>query len=146
MKLNDKIIRQFKNALKDEGLRFTSQRLAILEDILTSDEHRDCDQIHLSVNKKNNKVSKATIYRTVDVLLNHDFIRKLDIGDGSVRYESKINSPRHDHMICVETGDIIEFVDKRIEEIQNEIARRKGYKIIKHVHYLFVKPAKSENK
>tara|TARA_Y100001970_G_C13919580_1_gene692740 strand:+ start:113 stop:544 length:432 start_codon:yes stop_codon:yes gene_type:complete len=142
MTINDKIIKQFKEALKEEGLRFTSQRLAILEDIVNSDEHRDCDEIHLSVNKKNNKVSKATIYRTVDVLLNHEFIRKLDIGDGAVKYESKLDSPHHDHMICIETGDIIEFVDDRIEEIQEEIARKKGYKIIKHVHQLFVKPIK----
>ena len=129
-------------ALKEEGLRFTSQRLAVLEDIFASNEHRDCDQIYLSVNKKNNKVSKATIYRTIDVLLNHDFVRKLDIGDGSVKYESKFDSPHHDHMICVETGDIIEFVDDRIEELQDEIAKKKGYKIIKHVHQLFVKPIK----
>ena len=142
MTINDKIIKQFKEALKEEGLRFTSQRLAVLEDIVNSDEHRDCDEIHLSVNKKNNKVSKATIYRTVDVLLNHEFIRKLDIGDGAVKYESKLDSPHHDHMICIETGDIIEFVDDRIEEIQEEIARKKGYKIIKHVHQLFVKPIK----
>ena len=142
MTINDKIIKQFKEALKEEGLRFTSQRLAVLEDIVNSDEHRDCDEIHLSVNKKNNKVSKATIYRTVDVLLNHDFIRKLDIGDGAVKYESKLDSPHHDHMICIETGDIIEFVDDRIEEIQEEIARKKGYKIIQHVHQLFVKPIK----
>ena len=142
MKISNKIINEFKVALKKENLRFTAQRLAVLEDIVSSDVHRDCEQIHLSVNKKNNKVSKATIYRTVDVLLNHDFIRKLDIGDGAVKYESKLDSPHHDHMICIETGDIIEFVDDRIEEIQEEIARKKGYKIIKHVHQLFVKPIK----
>ena len=101
MTINDKIIKQFKEALKEEGLRFTSQRLAILEDIVNSDEHRDCDEIHLSVNKKNNKVSKATIYRTVDVILNHEFIRKLEIGDGAVKNESNLDSPNHDHMICI---------------------------------------------
>ncbi len=142
MKLNEKIINQFKLALKDEGLRFTLQRLAVLEDILGSSEHRDCEQIYFSVNKKNSKVSKATIYRTVDVLERHNFIRNLDIGDGSIRYEPKLDSPHHDHMICVETGDIIEFVDDRIEQIQDEIAKKKGYKIIKHVHQLFVKPIK----
>lgn len=142
MKISNKIINEFKAALKEENLRFTAQRLAVLEDIVTSDEHRDCDQIHISVNKKNNQVSKATVYRTVDVLLQHDFIRKLDIGDGSIRYESKLDSPHHDHMICIETGDIIEFVDDRIEKIQDQIAKEKGYKIIKHVHQLFVKPIK----
>tara|TARA_B100000131_G_C18116817_1_gene611552 strand:+ start:1073 stop:1501 length:429 start_codon:yes stop_codon:yes gene_type:complete len=141
MKLNDKIINQFKEALKTEGLRFTSQRLAVLEDIVTSSDHRDCDQIHLSINKGKNKVSKATVYRTVDVLLEHNFVRKLQIGD-SAKYESKLDSPHHDHMICIETGDIIEFVDDRIERIQEQIAKDKGYKIIKHVHQLFVKPIK----
>ena len=142
MTINDKIIKQFKEALKEEGLRFTSQRLAVLEDIVNSDEHRDCDEIHLSVNKKNNKVSKATIYRTVDVLLNHDFIRKLDIGDGAVKYESKLDSPHHDHMICIETGDIIEFHNEQIEQLQDKIAETHGYKVVRHVHQLFVKPIK----
>ena len=146
MKLNNKVVNQFKEALKKEGLRFTSQRLSILEDIVNSSDHRDCDEIHLSVNKRENKVSKATIYRTVDVLLQHDFIRKLDIGDGAVKYESKLDSPHHDHMICIETGDIIEFVDDRIERIQDEIAKKRGYKIIKHVHQSFVKPIKNEKK
>ena len=146
MKLNNKVVNQFKEALKKEGLRFTSQRFSVLEDIINNSEHRDCDEIYSSVNKKKNKVSKATIYRTVDVLLQHDFIRKLDIGDGAVKYESKLDSPHHDHMICIETGDIIEFVDDRIERIQDEIAKKRGYKIIKHVHQLFVKPIKNEKK
>ena len=142
MSTGSKIIKKFKDALYSEGLRFTDQRLAILENILKSKEHRDCDEIYNSLKKRGYKVSKATIYRTLDVLFKYDFVRKLDIGDGSVKYESKLGSPHHDHMICVETGSIIEFVDDRIEKIQDEIAEKKGYKIIKHVHQLFVKPIK----
>ena len=66
----------------------------------------------------------------------------MDIGDGKVRYESKIDDPHHDHMICVETGKIIEFVSDEIEDIQDQIAEKHGYKIIKHIHQLFVKPLK----
>ena len=87
-------------------------------------------------------MSKATVYRTLDVLLSYGFIRKLDIGDGYIKYEQKIGSPHHDHMICIETGKIIEFVDERIEDIQDDIAKQHGYEIIKHVHQLFVKPIK----
>ena len=92
------------------------------------------------MNKKGYKVSIATIYRTLDVLLDYGFIRKLDIGDGAIKYEKKIGSPHHDHMICIETGKIIEFVDPQIERIQDKIAKEKGYEIVKHVHQLFVKP------
>ena len=62
--------------------------------------------------------------------------------ESDFKYEKKIGAPHHDHMICIETGKIIEFVDSRIEDIQDEIAEKYGYKIIKHVHQLFVKPIK----
>ena len=142
VKISDKLISQFKEALSSEGLRFTEQRLAVLEDILKSNSHRDCDEIYSSLHSSGNKVSRATIYRTLDVLIDYGFIRKLDIGDGSVKYEKKIGSPHHDHMICIETGKIIEFVDDRIEKIQDKIAKDKGYEIVKHVHQLFVRPIK----
>ena len=142
VKISDKLIKQFKEALSSEGLRFTEQRLAVLEDILKSNSHRDCDEIYSSLHASGNKVSRATIYRTLDVLIDYGFIRKLDIGDGSVKFERKIGSPHHDHMICIETGKIIEFVDDRIEKIQDKIAKDKGYEIVKHVHQLFVKPIK----
>tara|TARA_Y100001970_G_C14180757_1_gene829708 strand:- start:128 stop:559 length:432 start_codon:yes stop_codon:yes gene_type:complete len=142
MKVSAKLLEEFKEALASEGLRFTEQRLVVLEDILASNAHRDCNQIHESLINRGHKVSIATIYRTLDVLLDYGFIRKLDIGDGSVKYERKIGSPHHDHMICIETGKIIEFVDSRIEKIQDKIAQEKGYEIVKHVHQLFVKPIK----
>ena len=145
MKVNNKVKSEFKEALYSEGLRFTNQRFAVLEDMLSNKDHRDCEEIYNSLMKKKVSISIATIYRTLEVLEKYNFIRKMDIGDGSIKYESKINNPHHDHMICIETGDIIEFVDDRIEEIQEEIAKKKGYKIIKHVHQLFVKPIKNEN-
>ena len=142
MKISSKLLEDFKTALSSEGLRFTDQRLVILENILGSKSHRDCNEIHKSLTDKGHRVSIATIYRTLDVLLDYGFIRKLDIGDGSVKYEKKIGSPHHDHMICIETGKIIEFVDSRIERIQDQLAKEKGYEIVKHVHQLFVKPIK----
>ena len=140
MKISNKIINKFKDALSSEGLRFTQQRLNILDNMLNTNRHRDCEEIYDSLQNNRVKVSRATVYRTLEVLIQYGFIRQLDIGDGSVKYEKKIGNPHHDHMICVKTGRIIEFVDDRIEEIQEEIARKKGYKIIKHVHQLFVTP------
>lgn len=141
--LTEKIKKDFKALLIKEGLKVTTSRLSILDDILSSDSHRECEQIYEDLLNSDVKVSRATIYRTLDVLVKYEYIRKLDIGDGKVRYERKLGTKHHDHMICVETGDIIEFHNNEIETLQDQIAERNGYEIIRHVHQLFVKPLKN---
>ena len=129
-------------ALKKEGLRFTEQRKSIWDEITSSDDHREAEDIFLSLRKKNIHVSRATVYRTIDVLVKNNLVRKLDIGDAPSKYENKIDSHHHDHMICLETGDIIEFYNEQLENLQDEIAKKHGYKVVRHVHQLFVKPIK----
>ena len=129
-------------ALKKEGLRFTEQRKSIWDEITSSDDHREAEDIFLSLRKKNINVSRATVYRTIDVLVKNNLVRKLDIGDAPSKYENKIDSHHHDHMICLETGNIIEFYNEELENLQDEIAKKHGYKVIRHVHQLFVKPIK----
>ena len=129
-------------ALKKEGLRFTEQRKSIWDEITSSDDHREAEDIFLALRKKNVNVSRATVYRTIDVLVKNNLVRKLDIGDAPSKYENKINSHHHDHMICLETGDIIEFYNEELENLQDEIAKKHGYKVVRHVHQLFVKPIK----
>ena len=128
------------DALKKEGLRFTEQRKSIWDEITSSDDHREAEDIFLSLRKKNINVSRATVYRTIDVLVKNNLVRKLDIGDAPSKYENKIDSHHHDHMICLETGDIIEFYNEELENLQDEIAKKHGYKVVRHVHQLFVKP------
>ena len=142
MNKKEKYKKRFSDALQNEKLKLTSQRLAIFDEVIYGEKHRECEEICSSLKKNNHNVSRATVYRTLDILIKYDFIRKMDIGDGRIRYESKIGHPHHDHMICVETGKIIEFVSDEIELIQDKIAEEKGYKIIKHIHQLFVKPIK----
>tara|TARA_B100000029_G_C16993018_1_gene748211 strand:- start:10 stop:441 length:432 start_codon:yes stop_codon:yes gene_type:complete len=141
-KKNDK--KKFLKALNSENLKNTRQRTAIFEDVIYGEKHRECEEICRSLNDKEINVSRATVYRTLDILVKYNLIRKMDIGDGRIRYEPKINHPHHDHMICVETGKIIEFVSDEIEDIQDQIAEKKGYKVIKHIHQLFVKPIKND--
>lgn len=129
-------------ALKKEGLRFTEQRKSIWDEITSSDDHREAEDIFLSLRKKNINVSRATVYRTIDVLVKNNLVRKLDIGDAPSKYENKIDSHHHDHMICLETGDIIEFYNEQLENLQDEIAKKHGYIVVRHVHQLFVKPIK----
>ena len=142
MNKKEKYTKKFSEALQNEKLKLTSQRLAIFDEVIYGKKHRECEEICNSLKQKKNNVSRATVYRTLDILIKYDFVRKMDIGDGRIRYESKIGHPHHDHMICVETGKIIEFVSDEIEIIQDQIAKEKGYKIIKHIHQLFVKPIK----
>ena len=135
-----KHIDNFKSALKKEGLKFTEQRLQLFKFLYENKGHFECEELIIEMNKKNQKVSRATIYRTLDILVKYNFVRKLVLDDGVARYENKISTKHHDHMICIETGDIIEFFNEDIERIQDEIAEQNGYVIVKHVHQLFVKP------
>lgn len=135
--MTTKHLRQFKDALKQDSLRMTSQRLAILDDVLGSEEHRECDDIYLSLRQKKVPVSRATIYRTLDILEKAGFVRKMDIGDGRFRYENKLAQTHHDHMICLKCGKIIEFVDREIERRQDQIASDNGFHLVKHSHQLY---------
>ena len=80
--------------------------------------------------------------RTIDVLVKNRLVRKMDLGDGRSLFEPRLDDEHHDHMICLETGDIIEFYNKELEDLQDAIAKKYGYKVIRHVHQLFVKPIK----
>ena len=142
--IDGKLKTEFKGLLSKEGMKMTSARLAELDNILSSDEHRECEEIFNALVKKKVKISMATTYITLDILVKYDYIRKLDIGDGKIRYEKKLGSPHHDHMICIETGDIIEFYNEAIETLQDKIAENHGYEVIRHVHQLFVKPIKKK--
>tara|TARA_Y100000591_G_scaffold20750_1_gene15298 strand:- start:1082 stop:1516 length:435 start_codon:yes stop_codon:yes gene_type:complete len=140
-------VNKFKDILKNEGLRYTKQRQKVWDEIKSSAEHRDAEEIYIEINKssKSNpgeKVSRATVYRTIDVLVKNNLVRKMELGDGRALYEHKIDEKHHDHIICVETGKIIEFFNEELEKIQEEIVKEHGYELVRHVHQLFVKPIK----
>jgi len=132
-----------KKVLIREGLRYTQQRQIIWDEIRNSSNHRDAEEIYLIIKKKNKiKVSRATVYRTIDVLVKNNLVRKMELGDGRALYEHKFEEEHHDHMICVETGKITEFYNEKLEELQEEIVKDQGYELVRHVHQLFVKPLK----
>ena len=136
----NKHIEGFKEALKKEGLKFTEQRFQLFKFLFENKGHYECEDLINRINIKDKKVSRATVYRTLDILVKYNFVRKIVLDDGIARYENKISTKHHDHMICIETGDIIEFCNDDIERIQDEVANAHGYEIVKHVHQLFVKP------
>ena len=128
--------------LKSEGLRYTEQRKAIWDEIRQSKEHRDAEDIYLKLKSNGVKVSRATVYRTIDVLVKNRLVRKMDVGEGRSLFEPRLDDKHHDHMICVDTGDIIEFYNEKLENLQDEIAEEHGYEVVRHVHQLFVRPKK----
>ena len=121
-----------KKALKKEGLRFTEQRQSIWDEMCASDDHRDAEEIYLSLRNEGINVSRATVYRTIDVLVKNNLVRKLELGDGRARYEHKMDSGHHDHLIDLNSGEIIEFVDDEIEILQKKVAEKYGYDLVDH--------------
>ena len=128
--------------LRSEGLRYTAQRQAVWDEIRKSNEHRDAEDIYLKLKSDGVRVSRATVYRTIDVLVKNRLVRKMDVGEGRSLFEPRLDDKHHDHMICLETGNIIEFFDEELENLQDRIAKEYGYKVVRHVHQLFVKPIK----
>ena len=143
--MDENIILKIKKVLQDEGFRLTKQRKAVWDELEKSNDHYDADRIYENIKAKKISVSRATVYRTLDVLSKNKFIRKLDVGDGRIRYEAKTSKDHHDHMICLETGKIIEFFNEDLEKLQDEIAKKYGYKVVRHSHQLFVRPIKKSN-
>ena len=126
--------------ISQHNLKVTRQRRVVLKTFLGCKDHVSAEELYRAVTQKEPKIGLATVYRTLALLIQSGLASELDFGDGQKRYEQNFQNLHHDHMICIKTGRIIEFVDDRIEKIQDDIARKKGYKIIKHVHQLFVTP------
>ena len=114
-----------------KGVRLTDQRKIIAEVMSASSDHPDVDELHKRVNKIDKKISIATVYRTVKLLEESGIIEKHDFKGGKARYE-KAPDEHHDHLIDINSGEIIEFVNKEIEILQNKVAEKLGYKLIDH--------------
>ena len=132
-----KLMDNFKTVLRKEGLKITPQRISVLKEIIKNKGHRESEEIYLAIKSSKTHVSRATVYRTLDILVQNNFVRKMNLGDGRARYESKINSLHHDHLICEICHKIIEFVHQDIEMLQDEIANKYQFSLTRHVHQLF---------
>jgi len=132
-----KLMNNLKTLLRNEGYKITPQRIAVIEEIIKDMGHRDSEAIYLAIKSSNIHVSRATVYRTLDILVQNQFVRKLNIGDGGALYESKIDSLHHDHLICDTCGKIVEFMDSDIENLQEKIANKYQFSLQRHIHHLF---------
>ena len=122
-----------KKLCKEKGLRMTEQR-NIIADVITemsANGHPDVNEIFLNANEKDKNISIATVYRTVKLFEEAGILAKHDFKGGKARYEAMIES-HHDHLIDVKSGEIIEFVDEEIENLQKKVADKYGYTLVDH--------------
>lgn len=113
------------------GLRMTEQRKIIARVLSASDDHPDAEELYRRTNKINQKISLATVYRTLKLFNDNGILEKHEFKDGKSRYET-IPTNHHDHLIDIETGNVIEFHDEEIEKLQERIADNLGYNIVNH--------------
>ena len=115
----------------EKGVKLTEQRKIIAKVMSESTDHPDVDELYKRVSQIDSKISIATVYRTVKLFEESGILAKHDFKGGKARYE-ELSESHHDHLIDVKTGDIIEFVDKEIEELQKKVAEKYGYKLVDH--------------
>ncbi|MDR0762788.1 MAG: transcriptional repressor [Campylobacteraceae bacterium] len=134
----DALLASFKDILKREGLKFTVQREVILRTLYSNNEHFTPDALHLIIKEKypDLNVGIATVYRTLNVLEEYDIATSLSFGSQGKKFELG-NKPHHDHMICKNCGQIVEFEDKSIEKLQEKIAKSNGFRLTGHLMQLY---------
>jgi Fur family transcriptional regulator, ferric uptake regulator len=120
----------------ERGLRITEQRRVIARVLSEADDHPDVESLHERAVAVDPRISIATVYRTVRLFEEAGILDKHDFGDGRARYEAAPEA-HHDHLIDVETGRVIEFVDPELEALQRLIAERLGYRLVDHRMELF---------
>ena len=129
---------------KNAGIRMTGQRRLIIKVLENSKDHPDVETLFERSNKIDNKVSIATVYRTVKLLQNAGILEKLEFNDGRSRFEDAVRK-HHDHLIDLDTGKVIEFIDEEIEHIQKKIANKLGYNLVGHKLELYGKKNDRKN-
>ena len=114
-----------------KGVKLTDQRKIIARVMSDHDDHLDVDDLYSRVSKIDSKISIATVYRTVKLFEESGIVTKHEFKGGKARYE-KLMKDDHDHLIDIKSGEIIEFVDDEIEELQKKIADKYGYELVDH--------------
>ncbi|MPT47278.1 MAG: transcriptional repressor [Sphingobium sp.] len=115
----------------EKGLRITEQRRVIAKVLSESDDHPDVEKLHERAATIDPGISIATVYRTVRLFEDAGILERHDFGDGRARYEAAPEA-HHDHLIDVETGNVIEFVDPELELLQKQIAEKLGFRLVDH--------------
>lgn len=123
----------------EKGLRMTDQRRVIARVLSLSDDHPDAEELHRRASAEDDRISLATVYRTVRLFEEAGIIERHDFRDGRARYE-EATEDHHDHLIDLRSGEVIEFVDEEIERLQEAVAKKLGYRLVDHRLELYAVP------
>ncbi len=127
----------FSRHLEEHNLRRTPERYAILEEIYSRTDHFDAEALYIHMKNSNYRVSRATVYNTLELLVSCDLITKHQFGKNLTQYEKSYGYKQHDHLICLDCGKVVEFCDPRIQQIKTTMGELLNFKIIHHSLNLF---------
>src|SRR5262245_52862161 len=122
----------FRQYLYGQNLKMTRERLVILEEVFSSDEHFGADELHLRFARKKVPLSRATIYRALDHLVKSGLVRRVYLDQKKAFYENVYGRRHHEHMICLSCGKVIEFSDDPLEQRQDKVCRELRFKPLRH--------------
>lgn len=126
-------VRLFGRYLREQGLPVTQQREAVAEVVFGSDEHLSVDDIETHLREEGDRIGKATIYRTLDLLVRSKLVEEHDFGEGFKRYEHRLSRrPEHEHLICMECGGVTEFQSQEVKKIEEQIQHSHGFRPVRH--------------
>ena len=122
----------FLQHLKDNGQRVTPERLAVFDEIFEQHRHIDAEELLVAIQKKGHRISRATVYRNMDLMVDCGLVRKYRLGQRRFLYEHVHPGQYHDHLVCKECGRVVEFVSPGISALQREICRAHGFSADHH--------------